>query len=167
MPGERVFVGLGSNLADPVLQVTTALSAMARLMRTRVLNRSSLYFNPPLGSPDQPHYVNAVAELDTALEPHPLLRALHRIEHAQGRVRGEHQWQARSLDLDLLLYGARVLSDDALTLPHPQMHRRAFVIHPLAEIAPEVVVPGHGAVSALAEQLPADSLRRVNEEARV
>lgn len=166
MSGERVFVGLGSNLADPILQIKTAFEAVARIRTTRMVNRSALYLNPPLGPDDQPHYVNAVAELESALDPRALLRALHRIERAQGRMRGEVRWQARSLDLDLLLYGEREICSEELTLPHPQMHWRAFVLHPLAEIAPDVVVPGRGVVSALAAGVSADSLRRVDEMAQ-
>jgi 2-amino-4-hydroxy-6-hydroxymethyldihydropteridine diphosphokinase len=114
-----------------------------------------------MGAPDQPHYLNAVAGLDTMLAPLELLRELQRIESEQGRTRDGRRWQARTLDLDLLLHGERRVRGPSLTLPHPGVHCRAFVIHPLAEIAPLAVVPGLGRVRELADAVPGDELERV------
>jgi 2-amino-4-hydroxy-6-hydroxymethyldihydropteridine diphosphokinase len=128
------FVGLGSNLADPVQQVSRALAELDRIPHTRCLARSSLYRSPPLGPQDQPDFINAVAALDTALQAQALLAELHALEQRHGRLRREH-WGPRTLDLDLLLYGDAVLRTETLTLPHPGLYDRDFVLYPLAELA--------------------------------
>lgn len=133
---ERVYIGLGSNLAEPLRQLQAALAAIAELPHSQLLTTSSFYASDPLGPPDQPRYVNAVAALDTALAPLELLDALQRIEQEQGRVRKAERWGPRTLDLDILLFGDRLLSEARLTVPHYHMHARAFVLYPLAEIAP-------------------------------
>jgi len=153
---EVVYIGLGSNLQNPHDQVRRALQELGQVPRTRVDRYSSLYRSAPLGPQDQPDYVNAVACLVTGLEPLPLLDALQAIEQAHGRVRERH-WGARTLDLDILLYGDHVLDLPRLQVPHPQMHRRSFVLKPLLEIAPGLEVPGRGPVAALAQA--ADDLR--------
>jgi len=142
------YVGLGSNLGDPVLEVERALAEIAALPATELVARSSLYRSSPVdaGGDD---YVNAVARVRTALAPATLLAALQAIERAHGRTRPFAN-APRTLDLDLLLHGDAVLANEALTLPHPRLHERAFVLVPLAEIAPRLVVPGHGAIAALA-----------------
>jgi 2-amino-4-hydroxy-6-hydroxymethyldihydropteridine diphosphokinase len=142
------FVGLGANLGDPVLQVTRALAALAELDDTRVVQTSSLYRTAPIGHADQPEYINAVARLDTGLEPRALLDCLQGIERAAGRERS-YRNAPRVLDLDLLLYGDQVIAVPGLVVPHPRMHERAFVLAPLVEIAPDTVVPGHGRAAAL------------------
>jgi 2-amino-4-hydroxy-6-hydroxymethyldihydropteridine diphosphokinase len=143
------FVGLGSNLQDPVDQVRRALIALAALPRTRLTEHSRLFRTPPLGPTGQPHYVNAVARLETRLAPLELLDRLQGIEVAQGRVRVE-RWGPRTLDLDLLLFGALRLDLERLTVPHAQLARRAFVLVPLAEVAPaDLEVPGLGPLAAL------------------
>lgn len=147
---EDVYVGLGSNLQNPREQVREALQELGQLPRTRLDRHSSLYRSAPLGPQDQPDYVNAVACLATELEPLPLLEALQAIEQAHGRVR-ERQWGARTLDLDILLYGDRVIDLPRLQVPHPQMHRRSFVLKPLLEIAPGLEVPGRGPVAELTQ----------------
>lgn len=149
------YIGLGSNLDDPVAQVRRAFDALATLPATILRRRSSLYETPPLGPPDQPRYVNAVAELETTLAPHDLLDELQRIEHAHRRVRKEH-WGPRTLDLDLLVYGAAQLDDSRLRVPHPGLALRAFVLLPLAEIAPTLVIP--------TLETPAMLLTRVNTD---
>lgn len=146
----RAYVGLGANLDDPAAHLHRALSDLDGIRLTRVALRSRLYRNPPMGPAAQPDYVNAVAALDTGLAPQALLEALQEIERAHGRVRGAERWGPRTLDLDLLLYGDLRRDDARLTLPHPGLHRRAFVLYPLREIAPELVVPGRGPVEALA-----------------
>jgi 2-amino-4-hydroxy-6-hydroxymethyldihydropteridine diphosphokinase len=134
------YLGLGANLGDPRRQLEEALARLAAAEEVEVLKVSRFYLNPPLGPPDQPWYVNAAAQVKTRLEPEELLRVLHRVEQDLGRVRGE-RWGPRVIDLDLLLYNGVVMSGPELTLPHPEMHRRAFVLVPLAEIAPEAWHP--------------------------
>jgi len=148
----RAFVGLGSNLDDPLTQVQRAVQAMAGIAQTQLITQSSYYSSAPLGPADQPDYINAVVELATALSPHALLAELQAIENAQGRQRGEH-WGPRTLDLDLLLYADLQLHTDALTLPHPEMHKRAFVLVPLLEIASDIVIPGLHSAAALLQAL--------------
>jgi len=142
------FVGLGANLGDPVVQVTRALAALAELDDTRVVRTSSLYRTAPIGHADQPDYINAVALLDTGLAPYTLLDCLQGIERTAGRERTFRN-APRVLDLDLLLYGDQVIATPGLVVPHPRMHERAFVLAPLVEIAPDVVVPGHGVAAEL------------------
>jgi 2-amino-4-hydroxy-6-hydroxymethyldihydropteridine diphosphokinase len=134
------YVGLGANLGDPHRQLQEALAQLAAAEEVEVLKVSAFYLNPPLGPPDQPWYVNAAAQVRTRLEPEELLRVLHRVEQDLGRVRGE-RWGPRVIDLDLLLYNGLIMSGPELVLPHPEMHRRAFVLVPLAEIAPQAWHP--------------------------
>jgi 2-amino-4-hydroxy-6-hydroxymethyldihydropteridine diphosphokinase len=134
------YVGLGSNLDDPPRRILDAFEALAAIPRTRVAHRSRLYRTPPWGKLDQPAFVNAVARLETALAPRELLDALQAIERRAGRARIE-RWGPRVLDLDLLLHGASVVDLPGLRLPHPNLHERAFVLVPLAEIAPGLHLP--------------------------
>jgi 2-amino-4-hydroxy-6-hydroxymethyldihydropteridine diphosphokinase len=150
---ERVYIGIGSNLADPRVQVERALHALARLPRTKLLRRSRLYRSAPWGRADQPEFVNAVAELQTELAPRELLDALLAIERNAGRERDATRWGPRVLDLDIISYGDRVTDEPGLHLPHPHLHERAFVLVPLAEIAPDLSVPGHGRVAVLAQHI--------------
>lgn len=141
------YVALGANLGNPRAQVLTAFDELARLPHTRLLARSSLYRTAPVDCAlPQPDYINAAARLSTQLAPHALLDALLAIEQRHGRTR-DHYHAPRTLDLDLLLHGSCVLHEPGLTLPHPRMHLRAFVLAPLLEIAPRIVIPGHGAAS--------------------
>ncbi len=137
------FIALGSNLEDPEQQVRRGFEELARLPRTRLVRASSLYRSAPVGYRDQPDFVNAVAEIETSLTPRALLAQLLAIEHRHGRIR-EFPNAPRTLDLDIVLYGDIALREPGLAIPHPRMHERAFVIVPLAEIAPDVVVPGRG-----------------------
>ncbi|MGQ9688907.1 MAG: 2-amino-4-hydroxy-6-hydroxymethyldihydropteridine diphosphokinase [Desulfobaccales bacterium] len=134
------YIGLGANLGDPRRQLEEALALLAAAEEVELLRVSSFYLNPPLGPPDQPWYVNAVAQVRTRLTPEELMRLLHRIEEDLGRIRRE-RWGPRVIDLDLLLYNGEVLESPELRLPHPEMHQRAFVLAPLAEIAPEAWHP--------------------------
>jgi 2-amino-4-hydroxy-6-hydroxymethyldihydropteridine diphosphokinase len=134
------YVGLGANLGEPRRQLTEALARLAAAEEVEVLRVSSFYLNPPLGPPDQPWYINAVAQVRTRLAPEELLRVLHRLEAEAGRVRRE-RWGPRVIDLDLLLYNGVILTGSDVQVPHPEMHRRAFVLAPLAEIAPEAWHP--------------------------
>lgn len=147
------YIGIGSNIDGPTERVRRAAEALERLPRTRVTALSPLYLNPPMGPAEQPHYVNAVAAVSTELEPRRLLDLLHGIEAAHGRVRQRH-WGPRTLDLDLLVYGDEVSDDPELTLPHPGLGERAFVLVPLADIAPDLEVEGLGPVSALLSGVP-------------
>ena len=134
------YVGLGSNLQDPVRQVETAFEELDRLPRTRVVKRSSLYRTAPVGYADQPQFVNAVAQLDTGLPAEALLDELQGLEARHGRKRSFPN-APRTLDLDLLLFGDLVLQTERLTVPHPRMRERAFVLEPLREIAPHLELP--------------------------
>ena len=137
------FVGLGANIGEPRRQLELAIEALKRLPETELIQTSEIYKSAPLGYLDQPDFLNAVAQLDTGLAAEQLLDQLQKIERTQGRER-TFAGAPRTLDLDLLLYGDRVLDSPRLTLPHPRMHERAFVLEPLAEIAPDAAVPGRG-----------------------
>ncbi|RMH81936.1 2-amino-4-hydroxy-6-hydroxymethyldihydropteridine diphosphokinase [Pseudomonas sp. AOB-7] len=160
---ERVYIGLGSNLAEPLQQLRDALAALAQLPDTRLLAHSSFYASDPLGPPDQPRYVNAVAALDTALQPWTLLDSLQRIEQEQGRVRKAERWGPRTLDLDILLFGERSIADERLTVPHYHMHARPFVLYPLAELAAELQLPDGRRLSELLAACPFTGLERLAE----
>lgn len=163
---ERVYLGLGSNLAEPLRQLRDALAAIAELPHSRLAAVSSFYASDPLGPPDQPRYVNAVAALDTDLAPLELLDALQRIEREQGRVRKAERWGPRTLDLDILLFGERLLAEERLTVPHYHMHARAFVLYPLAEIAPaDLQLPDGRSLPALLAACPYAGLERLAERA--
>lgn len=151
------YVGLGANLGDPVASVRAACAELGALARTRRTACSRLYRNPPMGDMPQPEYVNAVAALETRLGPRDLLAALLAVEHRHGRERGAH-WGARTLDLDLLLYGEREVTEPGLTVPHPGLPERPFVVFPLLELAPGLVIPGHGPLADLAARLDRGAL---------
>ena len=153
----RAFVALGANLEDPAAQVRAALEALAALPGVRLVRASSLYRTAPVGVSGQPDYINAVAEVSTDLPPGELLAALFRIEERFGRER-HYRYAPRTLDLDLLLHDDLVLHTQELTLPHPRLHLRAFVLVPLAEIAPDLRLPGRGSVAAW---LPAVASQRI------
>src|SRR5512143_2239 len=148
----RVYIGLGSNLDDPLSQVQTAIDELASLPQSRLHEVSPLYRTPPLGPADQPDYINAVAAIDTDLEPLALLDQLQRIEQHHGRVRGRLRWGPRTLDLDILLYGDRLITNERLTVPHPGLHERPFVIFPLLAIAPELLLPDGTSIASLAKK---------------
>ncbi len=160
---ERVYIGLGSNLATPHTQLRSALVALAALPHTHLVAQSSLYASDPLGPADQPRYVNAVAALDTDLSPLALLDALQAIELEQGRTRKAERWGPRTLDLDILLFGKHQLDEPRLTVPHYHMHARAFVLYPLAEIAPELHLPDGRALAELLSACTFTGLERLNE----
>ena len=143
------YIGLGSNLDDPAAQVASAIAALAALPDSRLRATSSLYRNPPMGPQDQPDYVNAVVALETRLAARALLEAMQAIERAQGRDRSGQRWGPRTIDLDLLIYGDAEIDEDHLKVPHPGIGERAFVLVPLAEIAPHVSIPGHSALPVL------------------
>jgi 2-amino-4-hydroxy-6-hydroxymethyldihydropteridine diphosphokinase len=147
----RVFIALGSNLHHPRRQLARALRAIGRIAGTQLLRGSPNYLSTPLDSPDidgvpAPDYVNAVVQVATALPPRALLRQLQRIERRQGRIRSASGPRnlPRTLDLDLLLFDDRRMRTTELSLPHPRMHQRAFVLRPLGDVAPHATIPGRG-----------------------
>lgn len=156
----RAFVALGSNLEDPRQQVLRAFTELDALPETRVVATSALYRTAPVGYDNQPDFINAVAELDTELSPQELLRQLLALETAHGRERPFPN-APRVLDLDLLLYDALQLNTPELVLPHPRLHERGFVLFPLADLAPELAVPGKGRVRALLRALPDQGVERL------
>jgi 2-amino-4-hydroxy-6-hydroxymethyldihydropteridine diphosphokinase len=157
----RAYIGIGSNLDEPVTQVREAMERLADLPESRLVARSSLYGGRPMGPPDQPDYVNAVVALDTHLSAPDLLRALQRIERLQGRQRGGERWGPRIIDLDLLLYGSSRIDTPELQVPHPGLHARDFVIIPLAEIAGNLDIPGRGLLTSLINRIENHALRKL------
>lgn len=162
------YIAMGSNLDEPREQIRRALDALAAAPGCVLRGASSLYRSRPMGPPNQPDYLNAVARLETSLDAFELLAQLQRIERAQGRSRSarsagnrqqqpierSNRWGARTLDLDLLLYGAESISSRTLTVPHPGLHERDFVLQPLLELDAELVVPGYGPVCDLIAACP-------------
>jgi 2-amino-4-hydroxy-6-hydroxymethyldihydropteridine diphosphokinase len=155
------YVGIGSNLGNPVAQVREAIAELEEITDSIVIARSSLYSSKPMGPPGQPDYVNAVVAIDTVLSPQALLQALQTIERRQGRERTAERWAPRVLDLDLLLYGSKVLNTADLTIPHPGLHERDFVLVPLEEIAGDIIIPGRGALRAFLSRCANHSPRKL------
>jgi len=156
-----VHVALGSNLSDPARQVEMAIAALATIDGTRLISRSSLWKSRPMGPQDQPDFINAVAGLLTQAAPQAFLDALRELERRFGRTEPTVRWGPRVIDLDLLLYGDRQIDEPGLTLPHAGLHQRNFVLYPLAEIAAELWVPGHGRVRTLQRRATGEGLERL------
>jgi len=152
------WIGLGANLGRPKSTLETALQALELVPSSRLLSVSPAYWTPPWGVLDQPDFLNAVACLQTQQPPVDLLQFLLDIERHLGRMRDHPRWGPREIDLDLLMVDDRVEDSASLTLPHPRLHERAFVLLPLSDLAPALEVPGHGAVSDLLEALPEEAL---------
>lgn len=147
---ERAYIGLGSNLDKPLAQLITAVAALKTIAYTAVLGCSPVYRSAPLDYDEQPDFLNAVCELETGLPATALHQQLQKIEQQQGRVRKQGQrYGPRTLDLDLLLYGQQQLDEPDLIVPHPRLHERAFVLYPLSDLAPDLQIPGHGALAEL------------------
>jgi 2-amino-4-hydroxy-6-hydroxymethyldihydropteridine diphosphokinase len=142
------YVGLGANIGEPRRQLQAAIEELNELPDSAVVLASGLYRSAPLGYVDQPDFLNAVVQIDTRLRPEALLERLQEIEQRHGRER-PYPGAPRTLDLDLLLYGDQTIDTPRLKVPHPRMHERAFVLKPLAEIAPEVAIPGRGPARGL------------------
>jgi 2-amino-4-hydroxy-6-hydroxymethyldihydropteridine diphosphokinase len=160
------WIGLGANLGRPKRTLSSALLALDRLDRTRVIAVSPAYWTPPWGVLEQPEFLNAVACVRTEMAPSALLHALLDIESRLGRERSQQRWGPRMADLDLLLVDDQVVDSAELTLPHPRLHERAFVLLPLADVAPGLDVPGHGCVQDLLDALPdvdMDGIRSAGE----
>lgn len=157
----RVYIGLGSNLDNPQQQIKSAIIDIAAIDKTSLDQQSSLYSSPPMGPQDQPDYINAVVAVETALSPHQLLDALQQIEQKHGRIRKRH-WGERTLDLDILVFADRVIEDERLTVPHTGIAERAFVVYPLAEIAPELDIPGLGKLTEIKAGCPREGLQQLD-----
>lgn len=159
-----VYIGVGSNLQQPIEQVKQALQSLAEIPRTQLMTCSPLYRSVPLGPADQPDYINAVAAVATELTPVDLLDALQTIEQQQGRVRSSERWGPRTLDLDLLLYGDQQIANDRLTVPHPGLGERNFVLYPLYDIAgADLHIPGLGLLGQLLQACPAQGLELLEQ----
>jgi len=159
--GVAAYIGLGSNLENPVEQVKTALRELGKLPQTRLLLQSSLYQSAPMGPANQPDYINAVAALETRLVADELLLALQGLELLHQRVRKE-RWGPRTLDLDLLLYGDHTINSEQLVVPHPGLGERLFVLRPLFEIAPALILPAGQVLADLLKACPEADLQRLD-----
>ena len=159
----QAFIGLGANLGDPQGQIRRAIAALGALPRTRLLASSSLYRSAPVGVAPQPDFVNAVAKIETALSARELLEELLTAEARAGRERPV-PGAPRTLDLDLLLYGDAVIDEPGLVVPHPRMHERAFVLMPLAEIAPDISIPRRGSVKTLLAACRNQKISKIGEK---
>jgi len=159
----KAYIGLGSNQQDPVNQLKLAMDHIASIPGVTVCRTSSFYRSKPVGPQDQPWFINAVSEIETELEAEQLLDELQAIENRQGRVRTQH-WGPRTLDLDILLYGKLQLNTERLILPHKEMKHRNFVLAPLAEIAPELNIPGMGPVSDLLQCCHQADIEKLHEQ---
>ena len=161
MAWRPAYVALGSNLADPIRQVQAAFAALDGLPGSQLIARSGLWRSRPMGPQDQPDFINAAAGLLTSVEPRALLASLQAIERQLGKTAPAVRWGPRVIDLDLLVFGDLRISEEGLVLPHPGLHRRNFVLYPLAEIAAELQVPGLARVSRLRDGVPAAGIERL------
>jgi len=155
------YVGLGSNLQDPRRQIQSALAELDAMPHTRVVKRSSLYRSAPIGHLEQPDFVNAVAQLETGLPAERLLAELQQLEARHGRKRSFAN-APRTLDLDILLFGNATIRTPALTIPHPRMHERAFVLKPLVEVFVQATIPGHGLATTLLASCEDQKVERID-----
>lgn len=162
MKQHAAYIGLGSNLDDPVQHIQSALKQIDNHQQIDIIKRSSLYRSKPIGPQDQPDFINAVVAVTTELEPLALLEAMQTIEHQHGRIREIH-WGARTLDLDLLLYNDEVIDHERLIIPHPHLTKRAFVLIPLAEINPELHIPGFTNVAKLLDDVDQTDVNKIDK----
>jgi len=160
----KIYLGLGSNLDAPIEQLRAARAAVVNVSGILEIAFSSLYRSPPMGSQNQPDYVNAVMAIETDLLPLELLATTQTIENEHGRIRQE-RWGARTLDIDILLFGDEVLNFPELCVPHYGMTERAFVLQPLFEIAPDLDIPTHGKIGDLVARCSLDGLERLADAA--
>jgi len=160
---KKVFIGLGSNLDDPLSQLKKAIEYLKQHEMLNVINISSFYSSPPMGPQDQPDFINAVVEIATSLSAEQLLDELQKIEHQQGRERKQH-WGARTLDLDILLYGSEVINTERLIVPHRGISERSFVLYPLNDLVEKNFrIPGLGKISELLVACPMIEITRLSE----
>lgn len=153
----EVYIGLGSNLEDPEGQIKSAVKEIDQLEKSRLTAESGLFRSRPMGPQDQPYYINAVMLIETELEAVELLDRLQQIELDHGRVRQRH-WGERTLDLDILLYDDQQIQSERLTIPHPGMAEREFVLYPLNKINPDLAVPGKGPLKDLLKACPENGI---------
>lgn len=160
----KVFIGLGSNLDDPLSQLKKAIEHLKKIKKLDLINISSFYSSPPMGPQDQPDYINAVIEVTTNLTAEQLLDELQQIENKQGRIRSQH-WGARTLDLDILLYGSEMINTERLTVPHSGMCERNFVLYPLSDLVDaDFEIPNTGNIQTLLAACSMNGLKRLNTE---
>ena len=155
------YIGLGSNLSNPLEQLKIALKTLSSLHQTSILKTASFYGSKPLGPQDQPDFVNSVCKIQTELSPQALLEELQAIEKAQGRIK-KRRWGERLIDLDILLYDDCIIETENLMIPHAQIALRDFVLVPLNEISPGLVIPNKGDIQSLIEQLDESYLIALN-----
>lgn len=155
------YIGVGANLNNPKKRVQMAIAELTKLPATTLLIHSSLYRSRPLGSQNQPDYINAVAAIETALLPYELLRTLQGLEKRQGRQRNGERWGPRVIDLDILLYGDSQIQNDDLIIPHPQLTWREFVLYPLAEIAKNLILPTGESILTLKAKCSVQGITRI------
>lgn len=158
---DPAWIGLGSNLDSPVAQLSAAVRGLAQLPESRLIRVSGFYQTPPWGERDQPTFMNAVVELETGLSAPQMLAGLLAMERCAGRQRDGRRWGPRRIDLDLLLLGQEIHDGDPV-VPHPRLHERAFVLVPLAELDPEIDVPGQGLVKDLLNTVSLEGIERVS-----
>ena len=159
--GVNSYIGLGANLDNPIEQIKTAFIALDNLPKSILVSCSSLYTSEPMGEPNQQNYINAVAKLETALSPIKLLDYLQQIENNQGRIRSSVRWSARTLDLDILLFGNKNVKNERLTIPHYGIKQRNFVVIPLAEIEPLLCLPDGSRIQDIKEQLGSQGIQKL------
>lgn len=158
MPMTDAFIGLGSNLADPTAQLARAVTELATLPDTTLVAQSAFYSSHPVGPQDQPDFVNGAVWLRTRLRPLQLLDHLQEIERHHGRERKQH-WGPRTLDLDLLIFGDHTINDERLTVPHPELPNRDFVLQPLLDLNADLTLPDGRTIARLRQQCPDNNLR--------
>lgn len=161
------YIGLGSNLSEPIKQVQAAINEIKKIAQSHVINVSSLYLSKPMGPQDQDDYINAVLALETKLTPLELLDALQSIENKAGRVRKENRWDARILDLDIILFGNQIINTERLVVPHYGMKEREFVLLPLAEITTDLTLPSpiaadRQSIKSLGQNVANNSMVKLN-----
>lgn len=156
------YIGLGSNLSNPRLQITKAADEIAKIEAANVIALSALYLSKPMGPQDQDDYINAVIALETTLSALELLNALQLIENAAGRVRKDNRWGARILDCDIILFGNESIENERLTVPHYGVKVREFVLLPLAEIAPTLHLPDGSSISSLAAKINSNGIVKLS-----
>ena len=154
------YIGLGSNMNSPVKQIKSAITSIEEIISTKIIGMSSLYKSKPVGPQNQDDYINAVIKIETKLVPYQLLECLHDIEEKHGRIRKEH-WGPRILDLDILIFGNKVMVDEKLTIPHPEIENRSFVLAPLIEIDPDCIIPKKGLASDLLATIGKDNIVQI------
>ncbi len=156
------YIGLGSNLSEPIEQVRNAVKQIEKIAQSQVTAVSSLYLSKPMGPQDQNDYINAIIALNTSLSAIELLNALQAIENEAGRVRKENRWGARILDLDIILFGNEVINSERLTIPHYGMAEREFVLLPLVEIAPSLQLPNGKSVKLLSQKIANNAMVKLS-----